>query len=206
MITDKMKQLAADVHSELVENILPFWMNKAIDKEHGGFLGQINGYGISVPGAEKGGILNARILWTFSAAYNQLKNADYLKLADYSKHYIVNHFFDETNGGTYWKLASDGNPADTKKQIYSQAFFIYAFAEYYLASGNNECIDKAVGLFHLIESKSFDTALNGYFEAYSSDWKLLDDLRLSAKDANEKKTTNTHLHILEAYVPRLEEQ
>jgi len=40
---------------------------------------------------------------------------------------------------------------------------------------------------------------NGYLEAYSRDWVLLEDLRLSEKDANEKKTMNTHLHILEAY-------
>jgi mannobiose 2-epimerase len=51
----------------------------------------------------------------------------------------------------------------------------------------------------LIEKHSFDTGQNGYFEAYSQDWKLLEDLRLSEKDANEKKTMNTHLHILEAY-------
>src|SRR5690606_40764015 len=42
-------------------------------------------------------------------------------------------------------------------------------------------------------------ALPIYLEAYSKDWQLLEDLRLSDKDANEKKTMNTHLHILEAY-------
>jgi len=96
-------------------------------------------------------------------------------------------------------LNADGTPADTKKQIYSLAFFIYGLVEYYRVTKDNECLDKAKELFNLIEKHSFDTKLNGYFEAYSNDWVLLEDLRLSEKDANEKKTMNTHLHILEAY-------
>jgi cellobiose epimerase len=203
---DKMSKIGKDIHRlssemqmELLENILPFWMKKAVDKDHGGFLGQINGHGSVVKGADKGGILNARILWTFSAAYNLIKNSEYRKTADYSREYSYKYFFDSEYGGTYWKLTYDGRPSDMKKQIYSQAFFIYALAENYRATGDKTCLERAIGLYHLIEDKSFDTQLNGYFEAYSRDWKLLEDLRLSDKDDNEKKTTNTHLHILEAY-------
>ena len=199
MMVEEINKLRFEMQSELVRNILPFWMNKSVDKEFGGFYGQINGFGQVVSGAEKGGILNSRILWTFSAAYNQLKDHGYRQMADYSKNYVLAHFFDDTCGGTYWTINAEGRPADTKKQIYSQAFFIYAMAEYFKITGDRVCLDKAISLYHLIEDKSFDKQLNGYFEAYSHDWKLLDDLRLSAKDANEKKTTNTHLHILEAY-------
>jgi cellobiose epimerase len=194
-----LRSMHIEMQSELVQNILPFWMNKTVDKEFGGFLGQINGTGQVVKNADKGGILNARILWTFSAAFNQLKNNAYRQTADRSMHYLLAHFFDEDFGGTYWKIAFDGKPADTKKQIYSQAFFIYALSEYHKVAGDMVILEKAITLYHLIEDKSFDKDLNGYFEAYSRNWNLLDDLRLSAKDANEKKTTNTHLHILEAY-------
>ncbi|MDB5012284.1 MAG: bfce, partial [Daejeonella sp.] len=54
-------------------------------------------------------------------------------------------------------------------------------------------------LYETIEEKSFDIKNEGYFEAFTRKWDLLDDLRLSAKDDNEKKTMNTHLHVLEAY-------
>ena len=165
----------------------------------GGFFGQIDGSNTLVPDADKGGILNARILWTFSSVYRQIKNRDYLKLADRAQKYILEHFFDPEFGGTYWIVSFDGKPVDTKKQIYSQAFFIYALSEHYRASGNEASLQKAIELFGLIEKHSFDRELNGYFEAYSHDWNLLEDLRLSAKDANEKKTMNTHLHLLEAY-------
>ena len=192
-------RLRSEMQSELIQNILPFWMNKMTDKEHGGFYGRIDGHGNQVKGADKGGILNARILWTFSASYLHLKDQAYRQTAERAKEYILSRFFDEPFGGTYWIITEDGKPLDTKKQIYSQAFFLYAFAEYYRATGDRTGLDTAVTLFRLIEEKSFDTEKNGYFEAYSRDWKLLEDLRLSAKDINEKKTTNTHLHILEAY-------
>ncbi len=120
-------------------------------------------------------------------------------MANRAKDFILKHFFDPEFGGTYWTISFDGKPVDTKKQIYSQAFFIYAFTEHYLATGDESSLRSAVGLFRLIEKHSFDCEMNGYFEAYSRDWQLLEDLRLSEKDENEKKTMNTHLHILEAY-------
>jgi mannobiose 2-epimerase len=191
--------LAQQVKEELTQNILPFWMGKMSDGEQGGFYGQIKGDSQIIPEADKGGILNARILWSFSAAYLQEKNPIYLDMANRAKAYILDHYFDSEFGGTYWNLSFDGKPVDTKKQIYSQAFFIYAFSEHFRASGDESSLQKAIELFRIIEKHSFDSELNGYFEAYSRDWVLLEDLRLSEKDENEKKTMNTHLHILEAY-------
>jgi len=192
-------QFKQELKNEITNNILPFWMNNMLDKKNGGFYGQMTGKNQLIANAPKGGILNARILWTFSAAAYQLNNPLYAEFAKFAKDYAFKHFFDTKNGGTYWKLNADGTPADTKKQIYSQAFFIYGLIEYYRVTKDIECLDKAIELFHLIEKYSFDTEQNGYFEAYSKDWVLLEDLRLSEKDANEKKTMNTHLHILEAY-------
>lgn len=196
---DNLLELKQQVKAELTQNILPFWMGKMKDNEQGGFYGQIKGDGQLIPEADKGGILNARILWSFSSAYIQEKNPLYLEMANWAKAYILKHFFDTEFGGTYWTVSFDGKPVDTKKQIYSQAFFIYAFTEHYRASGDESSLQKAIELFRIIEKYSFDPELNGYFEAYSRNWVLLEDLRLSEKDENEKKTMNTHLHILEAY-------
>jgi len=194
-----VQQLKSEVRDELLQNILPFWSQEMIDEINGGFYGRITGEGEVDTLADKGGILNARILWSFSSVYLHDKNPVYLELANRAQNYILENFEDRINGGTFWTISADGFPVDTKKQIYSQAFFIYAFTEHYRASGNELSLTKAIELFRIIEQYSFDEDQNGYFEAYSRDWKLLDDLRLSAKDANEKKTMNTHLHILEAY-------
>jgi len=192
-------QLRQELKEELTHNILPFWMTKMADADRGGFYGQMTGKNQLMPDAPKGGILNARILWTFSSAALYFKNPLYTEYARLAKAYIFDHFFDEVNGGVYWQLNADGTPDDTKKQIYNQAFFMYGLVEFYRATGDKQSLEKAIELFLLIERHSFDTRANGYFEAYSQDWVLLEDLRLSEKDANEKKTMNTHLHILEAY-------
>ena len=190
-----LKQQLTD---ELTQNILHFWQTKMKD-ENGGFFGQMSGQNVLQKSAARGGILNARILWTFSSAARIFGNDAYKAIAEHARNYIFEHFFDAEFGGTYWMLNADGSVADAKKQIYSQAFFIYALVEYYRLTNDAECLEHAKELFYFIEKNSFDYQKNGYFEAYSRDWKLLDDLRLSEKDANEKKTMNTHLHILEAY-------
>ncbi|ODU61843.1 MAG: N-acyl-D-glucosamine 2-epimerase [Paludibacter sp. SCN 51-9] len=203
IINDSMKynllNLRQEVREELLHNILPWWMEHMPDDRTGGFHGRIDGKGELKGDASRGGVLNARILWTFSSAVRQLKNELYLPFATRAFDYIQQHFIDPEQGGTYWELNPDGSVKDPKKQIYAQAFFAYAFTEYFRATGDNRALANARQLFHLIEEKSFDKEKNGYFEAYSRDWQLLDDRRLSAKDANEKKTMNTHLHILEAY-------
>jgi mannobiose 2-epimerase len=198
-ISAKLGTLRSEVESELCVNILPFWMGKMIDTANGGFVGRIDGTGRIHYEADKGCVLNARILWTFSAAYRILKNPDYFKTAERSKDYLLNYFFDKKYGGVFWLLDYKGNVKDGKKQIYAQAFAIYALTEYYRITNDRNCLEKAIDLFRLVEKYSFDNKLEGYFEAFNMEWGALDDIRLSAKDANEKKTMNTHLHVLEAY-------
>lgn len=184
---------------ELKENIFPYWMNKMVDDEYGGFYGRRDGHDILDVKFPKGVILNTRILWTFSNATRNFRELELEKMADRAYQYITRYFFDKVNGGVFWMVDYQGNPHQTKKQIYAQAFAIYSLAEYYLATGKNESLNQAIELFRLVERFSFDNQENGYFEAFDERWNLLRDLRLSEKDANEKKTMNTHLHLLEAY-------
>jgi len=192
-------ELKQELKEELTHNILPFWMEKMVDEHQGGYYGQITGKNVLVPNARKGGILNAGILWSFSAAALHFQNQLYIEYAKRAKDFVFEHFFDTENGGTYWMLHADGKPADTKKQIYGQAFFIYALAEYYRVSPDSASLDKAIDLFRLIEKYSFDTKKNGYFEVFSQEWKLLENLPSNQNDPNVKKSLKTHLHILEAY-------
>jgi len=199
MSESRLETLKVEVKDELVKNILPFWMTKIIDSADGGFYGRIDGNGSIQKDADKGCVLNARILWTFSSAYRILKKSEYLRTAERSKDYLLNNFVDRKYGGVYWLIDHSGGMKDGKKQIYAQAFAIYGLTEYYRVTGDQICLDKAIDLFRLIEKYSYDNELDGYFEAFSREWGITDDLRLSTKDANEKKTMNTHLHVLEAY-------
>jgi cellobiose epimerase len=200
----KLNNLKEELDIHLREKILPFWMNRMVDLEHGGFYGWANNDGKITKNANKGAVLNTRILWTFSAACTMFHDQQYLEMADRSFEYLMNFFIDKQYGGIYWMLDYKGNPVQSKKQIYAQAFAIYSLSEYFKASGNKMALESAKKIFQLIEKHSFDPDQNGYFEAFDQNWKILDDLRLSNKDINEKKTLNTHLHILEAYTKLLD--
>lgn len=126
-------------------------------------------------------------------------HGSYLDMALRAKREIIDRFYDPEYGGIYWSLDSSGKPLDTKKQIYAIAFAIYGLSELYRACGDSEALEYAVKLFHDIEEHSFDSEKDGYFEAFTRTWQPIEDMRLSDKDANERKTMNTHLHVLEAY-------
>ena len=190
--------LAMQVKKELTTDILPYWI-KRMNNPEGGFYGRISGEEQLDTDAPVGNILVARILWTFAAAYRIFGNKEYLEVAEKAKKEIVNRFFDKEYGGTYWSLNPDGTPLDTKKQIYSISFTIYGLAELNRATGDGKALEYAIKLFNSIEEHSFDKEQGGYFEAFTREWDSIEDMRLSDKDANESKTMNTHLHILEAY-------
>lgn len=183
---------------ELQDNILPFWINKMQDKDNGGFYGRIDGNDVLHPDSNKGVVLNARILWTFSAAYRLFKKPEYLAPAQRAFDYICEYFIDKEYGGVYWELDYKGKPVNNKKQTYAQGFALYGFSEYYRATGDSEGLELAKEFFFLLE-KCYDKKDGGYLEAYTRTWQPIEDMRLSNKDANEKKTMNTHLHVLEPY-------
>ena len=182
-----------------LENILSYWKNFTVDEVNGGFVGKIDNNNNIDYSAPKGSVLNARILWTFSAAYNLNADPEYLEMADRAFQYINDYFIDKEFGGVYWLLDAKGSPVDTKKQVYAIAFTIYAFSEYFSASKNPFAKEKAIELYNGLIKHSYDIERGGYLEAFNREWNSLDDLRLSEKDANEKKTMNTHLHVLEAF-------
>ena len=200
-----MRQEMQDV---LENNILPFWLNKMTDNEHGGFYGRIDNSGKLHPEAEKGAILNARILWSFSAAYRLLvkldnlaglNRLDLLAAATRAKDYLIEHFIDPEYGGVYWSVDYQGNPLDTKKQFYAIGFAIYGLSEYARATGDREALEYALDLYDCIEEHALDRQHNGYIEACTREWGEIADMRLSELDANYPKSQNTHLHIIEPY-------
>ena len=194
-----METLKKEMKQCLESNILRYWIDKVTDKEHGGYYGRVDGHDHVHPEAEKGAILNGRILWAFSAAYRVMKNKEYLDAATRAKDYILDHFIDKEYGGVYWSLDCEGKPLDTKKQTYAIGFVIYGLSEYARATGDKPSLDAAIKLYHDIEAHAYDAVNGGYVEALTREWNPIADMRLSDKDENGAKTMNTHLHVIEPY-------
>jgi mannobiose 2-epimerase len=193
-----VNDLKASAQQVLEENILPYWI-KLRDLDRGGFYGQVTGDEILVPDAPRGAVLNARILWTFSSAYRILHKPEYLEAAQEAKRYIEAHFIDREYGGAFWSVTADGQPLDTHKQFYAQAFMLYAFSEYVRATDDKSALPTAEAFFRVLETYGRDRTFGGYVEAASSEWNPLTDMRLSDKDENTVKSQNTNLHVMEAY-------
>lgn len=198
-MSDSNQQWLASIKHELESNILGFWMAHTLDETNGGFYGFISRDLTVNPEAGKSLVLNTRILWTFASAYRITGNDTYLQIAERAYRYVNEHFTDPEYGGLYWMVDASGKPSETKKQVYGQAFAIYAYSEYYRATGNEAALQQAIDLFHTLEKYSYDQQYKGYFEALTREWLETDDNSLSEKDLNEKKSMNTHLHVMEGY-------
>jgi len=200
--TTTITGLKSEFHLELL-SIATWWADHAVDWIHGGFHGEIDANNNVVDRANKGVILNARILWFFSEATlhttSESGSARYRECAARAYDYIIQRFLDHEFGGVYWEVDIEGKPVNSRKQVYAQAFAIYALSAYFKVTRNREVLDHALRLFKLLESKAIDREHEGYLEAFARDWSSIDDMRLSTLDLNYPKSQNTHLHILEAY-------
>ena len=192
-----MISLFNDVRQVLEDNILQYWLTLKDPK--GGFYGEVLSDGTVLYDAPRGVILNARIIWSFAAAYAALGKPEYLAAAEHAKDYFLKHFCDHKYGGVYWSVDSEGERLDTKKQLYSQGFAIYGLSELYKVTQDDDVLKAAVNLFQIVEKHFADRENGGYIEALARDFSPLEDMSLSAHDINADKTMNSHLHILEAY-------
>jgi cellobiose epimerase len=184
---------------DLRENLLPFWSKHSVDHSdpNRGFFGAIENDGTGVKDAKRHIVLFTRYLWTWSAAYRILGDPEYLQLADRAYAYLSSHFVDRENGGLFMELNADGTVSSDRKMTYGLSFAIYAFSEYYRATGNRESLQHAIDVFELLEKHALDTRHGGYLEMFSADWQYLQGEGVVAQ--GRAKSMNTHLHMLEAY-------
>lgn len=189
---------AAACEAEL-DKIARWWLRYGIDTKHGGFVGEVTQDNRVNEHAPKGLVLNARILWFFSEAASYTGNPEYRAGAERAYDYLQRYFFDREAGGYYWSLNYDGTVCSDKKQVYAQAFVIYALAAYAEMCADPSALAAARQCFSLLEQHCVDRKKQGYLEACTRHWGALPDVRLSEKDLNYPKTMNTHLHVVEAY-------
>ncbi len=196
---------------DLTQNLLPFWIKYAPDTKNGGFYGELKHDGSPNEDADKFIVLNARLLWVFSAAAMQDDvtqtpelSAQCIALADRAYDYIMTHFRDTEHGGVFSMLHANGVPKDTNKLVYGISFVIYAMSEYYRFKRDQNALDFADQCIRLLEAHAKDPVHGGFKELLTQDWQLPDSQRSDVNPvAGCTKTMNTHLHLLEAYTNRL---
>ena len=183
----QLLQLRDEVRANLTESILPYWSERLTDTIGGGFYGRADWQDKVFKDAERGGVVNSRILWTFSAAFRVMKDSSYFFTAAHARDYILKHFIDSEYGGAYRSVNSNGTPADTRKQIYIESFFVYAFSEHFRATGDSTSLREARNIYNLIQKYAYDTVYNGYYEVFTRDWKRRRDRLIGEKMISSKR-------------------
>jgi len=191
--------LLHQIETDLRQNILPFWIEHVVDRAGGTFLGALDNDLVPDRTVERGALLTTRILWTYAAAYREYRDPAYLAMTNHAYGDLRARFHDREHGGFYWSIAADGSVLRDRKQIYGQAFAIYALSECHLATGRREPLDLAIATFRLIEARAREQQHGGYLEAFGRTWEPIEDMRLSVVDQNDPKSQNTLLHVMEAY-------
>ncbi|MBQ3794290.1 MAG: AGE family epimerase/isomerase [Lachnospiraceae bacterium] len=190
------KQWKTELRQHLTKDLIPFWKGMR-DAENGGFYGYMDTKGKVDKKAEKGCILNSRILWFFSSACTLLGEKSLRPYMDQAYTFLKESFLDKENGGLYWSVTYDGKPADDTKHTYNQAFAIYGLCAYYENTKQLEALDLAGNLYELIEERMRDEG--GYLEAFDVDFAPVSNEKLSENGVEATRTMNTLLHVMEAY-------
>ncbi|RME72397.1 MAG: N-acyl-D-glucosamine 2-epimerase [Chloroflexi bacterium] len=203
MTPEVLQRYRQETAEELTQNILPFYLQHALDSQNRGFYGYIDRYKRINSAAPKGLIQHTRILWTFSRAYRLLDRPEYLAMARRAYQDLLAMFWDPHDDGFYWLVYADGAPLEADKITYGQAFGIYSLAEYFLATRHQESLDYALHLFDLLQRYTLDPQHGGYFEGRARGWLPNGIYTLDNKQPPAAKSMNTHLHLIEAFTALL---
>ena len=193
-----LNQLRTELRQEY-KDILAYWQRYAPDPEHGGFYGRVSYQNQPDPTADKGIVLNARILWSFSAALRHTRHEEYRPTADKAFQYLRQYFFDPQYGGVYWSVDAVGKPKYPLKHLYGQAFALYGLSEYVRATHSAPTLALAKTQFQDMVKHAYDPKNGGFAEARARDWSPATDYIISKYDNGEIKTMNTSLHLLESF-------
>lgn len=193
-----LNQLQAELRQEH-KDILAYWERYAPDQAKGGFYGRVDYQNRPDPNADKGIVLNSRILWTFSAALRHTQHEEYRAIANRSFDYIRTYFMDPQYGGVYWSVTADGQPKQTIKHLYGQAFALYGLSEYAHATESAPALALAKEQFATMVKHAYDPKRGGFRDAYNRDWSDTNNFVMSSYENQETKTMNTHLHLLESF-------
>ena len=132
--------------SDLMNNIMPFWMRYGVDRVNGGIYTCLDRDG-SLIDSTKSVWFQGRFAFVASFAYNNIdKNPEWLAAAKSTIEFIENHCFD-SDGRMYFEVTADGLPLRKRRYVFSETFAAIAMAEYSKASGDKSYAEKALKLF-----------------------------------------------------------
>lgn len=184
-----------DVEGHLINELLPFWLNRLKDDRYGGFITHFDRDGNYTGEDEKSLIAQTRSVYAMSSAHRAgYGNGICAEIAEHGIDYMINKMWDKEHGGFYWMTDRKGRIKTDKKILYGQNFAIYCLSEYFLATGDATGLEFAEKTFDLIQQHCSDSKYGGYFEMFDRSWNLAGP----GSEGGDRKTLDVHMHLMEA--------
>jgi len=185
----------------LVEHLLPFWIERSPDTAAGGFLTYFDRDGRSTGETDKTFLMQIRMLYTMASAHRSgFGGGQCAELARMGADFLLEHYWDHEYDGWIWIADRSGKPLVASKIGYGQCFAMYAFSEYYLATGDIRGRVAAERTYAAVCRHMADTRHGGYFEIMRRDWTP----ERPGRFGGDRKSMDVHMHMMEALTNMLE--
>lgn len=190
------------VERHLREGIVPFWLERGVDREFGGYLTCFDEEGKpDLRDTDKYIVTQTRMIWGMSVFSGDLPGGPHARAdecrraADLGVDFLIDSFWDERFGGWRWKVDRSGKALDDGKLVYGQSFALYALAQYSLSTGDPRGLEWAARTFDLLQKHCADSARGGYYENLEADWSP----SAPGFHAGDRKSLDIHMHLMEAF-------
>ena len=181
--------------SYLTDVLLPFWTQRSVDRQCGGFLPYFDRNGRATGETAKTFLAQIRMLYAMSSTHRYgYGGGQCAELAKWAADFILGHFWDEANEGWNWIADRQGHVTVSGKVGYGQVFGLYAFSEYFLATGDARGRDAAERTYAAICKNMLDTARGGLYELFAPDWQP----ERPGRYGGDRKSMDVHMHAMEA--------
>ncbi len=196
MKTEELIALRNEAENHLLDELIPFWVSRMVDKANGGFLTHFDKDGNDSGEDEKSLIAQARCLYSMSSAHRAgYGQGQFAEIAKHGADFLINRMWDDKFGGFYWMMDRKGNVKIDQKIVYGLSFAIYSMSEYTLATGDPRGREYAEKTFDLLQKYSVDSMYGGYWEMFHRDWTL----KGTGSAGGDRKTLDVHMHLMEAF-------
>lgn len=192
---NEIKDILNKTNTYLTKTLLPFWLERSPDHEYGGFLTYFDRNGKPTGETTKTFLMQIRMLYTMSSAHRAgYGGGECAKFAKMGCDFINDHYWDNEHTGWFWIADRAGLPTVTGKIGYGQCFAMYAFSEYYLATGDKRGREIAENTYTAISRNMADVRHGGFYEIMQKDWQP----ERPGKYGGDRKSMDVHMHMMEA--------
>ena len=143
----RLDLLYAVYRDGLLDDTLPFWLDRCVDYQHGGFMMCLDQDG-SIVDTDKGIWQQCRFTWLLAKLYNCLdRDPRWLDLAQHGIKFVDNYCIDSADGRMWFHVTRDGRPIRKRRYAFTESFAAIAYGEVAKGTGKQEYADKARHFF-----------------------------------------------------------